>query len=174
MAKALKKMIATELKAALGGLDGWVLVDTTGLDAHSSEEIRSELRSKGLRMMVVKNTLAKRIFDGLGNHEVANHLEGPTGILFGEDGTLAISKVLIPWRKKNKLLAVRAGLLDGVIIGASEVDRLAAIPDRPVLLAQFVGLLNAPLQRLIYALGGPARGFSGLVSALKNKMEEKK
>ena len=171
MAKEIKKLIAQELKERLANVDGWVLVDTTGLDAHHAEDIRSELRSQGMQMLVIRNTLAKRVFGESGYPDPGDNLQGPTAIVFGQDGVLQVSKVLIPWRRKNKLLPVRAGLLDGEIVGPAEVERLSTIPDRPVLLAQLLSLLQGSIARLHRALGGPASSFGGILGALAKKRE---
>ncbi|MCZ6602612.1 MAG: 50S ribosomal protein L10, partial [Planctomycetota bacterium] len=129
MAKVVKQLIIKELKEQLAGMEGCILVDTTGLDGQNAEEFRSELRGKGMRMIVVKNSLARKVFEDMGHSVIGDSLQGPTAVIHGEDGTLAVAKVLIPWRKKKTLLPVRAGLFDGRVLPPVEVDELAMIPD---------------------------------------------
>ena len=173
MAKVVKQLIIKELKEQFAGLEGCILVDTTGLDAQNAEEFRAELRGNGMRMIVVKNSLVRRVFDELGHAVIGDSLQGPTAVIHGEEGTLALAKVLIPWRKKKKkLLSVRAGLFDGRILAPEEVDQLALIPDLPVLRSIFHSLLQGPLRRLHAAAGGPIRSFAALLAALAKKKEK--
>lgn len=172
MARSVKEFILNELKGRLSDRDGMVLVDTTGLDAQNAEEIRTQLRSNGLQMMVVKNTLARKVLEEMGLTEVGKQLQGPTALLFGDDGALGASKVLIPWRKKRKLLAVRGGLLEGRVIESVDVERLALIPEMPVLQAILLSLLQGPMTRLHFAVSGPARTFAALLAALAKKKEQ--
>ncbi|MCZ6603284.1 MAG: 50S ribosomal protein L10 [Planctomycetota bacterium] len=171
MAKIVKQLIIKELKEQLAGLEGCILVDTTGLDGQNAEEFRAELRGKGMQMIVVKNSLVRRVFEDMGHGVIGDSLQGQTAVIHGEDGTLGVAKVLIPWRKK-KLLPVRAGLFDGRVLGPVEVDHLASIPELPVLRSIFHSLLQGPLRRLHAAAGGPIRSFAGLIAALAKKKEK--
>lgn len=172
MAKEVKGIITEELRRRLDGLDGLVLVDTTGFDALRAEEFRRELREANLHMLVVKNSLAKRALEEVGLGPAGECIQGPTAILFGEDGPLAISRLLTPWRRKNKLLPVRGGWLGGRVIQAPEVDRLATIPERPVLLSILCAGLGGVVRNLHYALGGPGRNFAALIKAMAAKKEK--
>lgn len=172
MAKVVKKLIVEELRERLQGVDGWVLVDTTGLDAQSAEGIRTELREAGLRMIVLRNSLARKVFEEMGVTVGEDHLQGPTALLYGGTGALSISRVLIPWRKKRKLLRVRGGLLDGQVVEPREVERLASIPDMPVLRSQLYYLLGGTILRLHFAMAGPIGRFSALMAALSKKKEK--
>jgi large subunit ribosomal protein L10 len=172
MAKEVKGLITDELKSRLEGLDGLVMVDTTGLDAHQAEAFRRELREANLQMLVVKNSLARRALEDVGLGPAGECIQGPTAILFGEDGPLAISRILTPWRRKNKLLPVRGGWIGGRVLDAPEVDRLATIPERPVLLAMLCSGLQGVMRNLHFALGGPGRNFAALIKAVAAKKEK--
>ncbi len=174
MSKIMKKGITGELKSAFSDLDGFVVVDTTGFTAHHAEEFRSELRNNGCRMLVIKNSLAKRALADVGFDGLDDQLKGQSAILFGEEGVIAVSKLLVPWRKKNKLLGIRGGFLDGQVIDRGEVDRISRIPDRPQLLSMLLSALQGPMRKLHHAVSDPARRFSALIEALaeKKKKEE--
>lgn len=172
MAKVVKRRVTEELKAAFEGIDGFVVVDTTGFAAHNAEEFRTELRDNGCRMLVVKNSLARRALEDLGFPGLDEQLQGQSAILIGDEGALAVSKLLVPWNKKNKLLGIRGGYVDGRVIDPTEVDRLSKIPDRPVLLSMLLAGLHGPMQKLHHAVSDPIRRFAALVDALAEKKKE--
>ena len=172
MARAVKQKITEELKAAFDGVEGFVVVDTTRFAAHHAEKFRTELRSKGCRMLVVNNSLAKRALEDMGFQGLGEQLKGQSAILFGEEGVLAVSRVLVPWRRKNKLLGIRCGYVDGRVVDPAEVDRLSRIPDRPQLLSMLLAGLQGPIRKLHHAVSDPIRRFSALVKALSDKKKE--
>ena len=91
MAKEVKGLITEELRRRLDGVDGLVMVDTTGFDAHQAEEFRRELREANLQMMVVKNSLARRALEDVGLGGAGECIQGPTALLFGEDGPVRVT-----------------------------------------------------------------------------------
>ena len=172
MSKVMKRQITDELKGAFGDLEGFIIVDTTGFQAHHAEEFRTEMRNSDCRMLVVKNSLAKRALADLGIEGLDDQITGQSALLFGEEGVIAVSKLLAPWRKKNKLLGIRGGYLDGQVIDPEEVDRLSRIPDRPQLLSMLLAGLQGPMRKLHHAVSDPVRRFHALMQALADKKKE--
>ena len=167
MAKELKTIICEGIRARYAGLDGCVLIDFRGLDAESTESLRATLREQGVEMNVLRNRLAKRVFEESGvPRDFIDLIEGPTAVLFGGDGAFTATKRLASWRKKNPDLApTRGGLLDGRTLNPSEVEQLADIPEPEVLRSQVCGMFLAPVAHVASCARNPTGHFAGCVKA---------
>lgn len=150
MARELKELICEDLKKRFGEIDGCVLVDFRGLNSEQTQDLRDSLRAEGVRMNVVRNRLAQRIFDELGAPpEFKEYISGPTAVLFGGDGAFTASKGLSKWRKKNADLAeVRGGMFQGQALSAADVQRLADIPEPDALRSQILSMFLSPLSHM--------------------------
>jgi len=176
MPSELKVEIARELAERFRPDAGYVFVNFTGLDAVQATELRRLLREQRVEMDVVKNRVYAKALERIGAGDLAQAealrkiLRGPTAIIRGEDGALAAARAIAAWRKKNPTLEVKGGILEGRVLSGHDVEGLAQIPDRPVLLARVVGGFAAPLAGLPGVLAGLVRK---LVYALRS-IEEKK
>lgn len=167
MAKELKQLMIRQLEAGVGALDSCVVVDYKGLDSEKTQDLRTSLRKRGVRMRVVHNRLARRAFAGKGAPETFQGLlRGPTAVLYGEDGALSASKSIVEWRKKNAdLLKIKGGLLGGQMLGVSDVEKLAAIPDRETLLGGVVARMLGPIAVLANAASSLLAHLAGSAKA---------
>jgi len=158
MARELKELIVSDFERRFGGLRGCVLIDFKGLDSEKTADLRRELRREGVRMAVVQNRLVRRTLSGRDGipESFLDLLQGPTALVYGEDGALSASKVIDRWQRANKGLApVKGGLFEGRMLDVAQVGELAKIPDRPVLQSTVAALMASPLQ----VLAGAARGL---------------
>ena len=174
MAKELKKIISKHLDATLAGIQGCVLVDYRGLDSAQTQDLRSSLRKGGVRMNVIHNRLAQRVFAQEGAPEAFQKLlKGPTAVLYGEDGAIAASKSIVQWRRKNAELAkIKGGLFQGRLLTAPDVERLAALPDRETLRARAAAVLLSPLSYLVTLTQSLLSHFAGAVKARREDLEK--
>jgi large subunit ribosomal protein L10 len=175
MSKALKKHIHQDLQRRFERLDGYVLVDFRGLNSAQSYDLRRMLHGVGVRMSVVPNRLALRILDRWQGQraEFRQFFRGPTAVVYGEDGPLSASKAIAQWKKKNKdLLAIKGGVLSGEIVTAAGMEKLSKIAERPQLLAQLAGTLQAPLAQIACVTQGPLRKLAYALDAVRRKLEE--
>ncbi len=175
MSKQLKQHITNDLKKRIGLLASYILVDYRGLNSAQSFDLRRVLHEAKVRMNVVPNRLALRILDRWkgAREEFRKFFRGPTAILFGDDGAVSASRVVMQWRKKNKnLLGIKGGVLEGEIIAPAAVEGLSKIPDRPVLLARVAGTFQAPLSRLAMATQQLVGRVAYALDARRKKLEE--
>lgn len=174
MAKELKQIICSELGAQIGTIDGCVLVDYRGLNSEQTQDLRASLRRSGVRMTVVQNRLARRVFADHGLPQTFQSLlRGPTAILHGSDGAIGASKSLSQWKKRNNdLVPIKGGLFQGQAMTVAEVERLATIPDRDTLLGQTLSRFMAPAACLANATRSLLSHFAGCVKARREEVEE--
>src|SRR5436305_8131753 len=131
MSKPVKDLITKELTAKLKELDGVAVINPRGIDANKNHGIRRRLREKGLRMMVVKNTLAKR---AVGDGKLKGFdrlLDGPSAVIYGEASIAVIARTLLDEKKTDDKIELRGIFFDGeVYIGDKGIEQVSKLPTR--------------------------------------------
>jgi len=174
VAKELKNLIDAEFRRRFDGVDSCILVDYRGLNSEQTEDLRSELRRKNVRMRVVHNRLVKRVFaDSEAPESFRDLFRGPTAVVFCEDdGAVSASKYVVEWAKKNEdAVAVKGGLFQGKTLDVGEVQRLAEIPDLPTMQRMVAGMLLGPLTFIASATESLLGHFAGCVEARQKELE---
>ena len=133
-------------------------------------ELRNRLVPVGAEMHVVKNSFLKRAMADSGFPDVGEKLTGQTAVVTGEKDVAPVAKVLKAFAAEFKTTALKIGLIDRAIVSTAEVEQLADLPSRDVLLGQLLGLLLAPATRLVRVLNEPASAFARLLNARASKM----
>ncbi|MFP4055958.1 MAG: 50S ribosomal protein L10 [Candidatus Brocadiia bacterium] len=172
MPSRINKLQTEELAQRFRGLSHAVVVDFTGLSAPQADELRALLAEHGGTMMVVKNSLAVRALEQLELPDVAALVDGPTAFVTGSDDPVALSKRVMDWSRKARVLKVRGGVVEGKALSAQEVQRLAELPSLDVLRAQAVGAIASPLSGLVGALQAVVRNVAAVLQAIAEKQGE--
>ncbi|MSR06002.1 MAG: 50S ribosomal protein L10 [Gemmatimonadetes bacterium] len=169
MNKTDKGGVVAELKKQLLGSKTIYVTDFTGLPVKRMTVLRSRLRGVGAGYTVVKNTLAARALEEAKITGLDDVLSGPTGLVFAGADPVGAAKILADFHKEFQHPTIKAGLLEGERITASEVGRLATLPSREVMLAQLGGALQAPLQGMLGMMNGLLQQWVGALEALKTQ-----
>ena len=140
--------LAEEIKNSVSG----VLVNYQGITVDDDTKMRKALREAGVKYKVVKNSLTGRACDEVGFGEMKQHLVGMTAIAISENDAVAPAKVLKEYAEKVETFTILAGYVDGAVIDAKTVEALAEIPSKEVLIAKFLGSIQAPLYNFAYAV----------------------
>lgn len=172
-------MTSTEKAAFVAGLrerlKGSTLAVTTeyrGLTVAQMTELRRELRAVNARYQVSKNTLTRLALGETTFAKLEELLTGPIGIVTSNDDPVAAAKILVKYAERYDNLKITGGVLDGAVLPATELDALAKLPSREVLLAQFLGLLQAPASQLLRTIQEPAAQVVRLLGALERSKKE--
>ena len=168
MSKLVKKMVQDDLRSSLAGVTDLLVVSVNGLDGIQSNTMRLALRQKNIRVQVVKNSLAKRVFDDLGLTPAAQFLDGPSAIAWGGPSIVELTKEITEWAGKLKLLKVKGGATSGVSLTPEQVTALSRLPAREELLARVVMLALSPASRVAGLVNSPA---GRIVNQIKTKAE---
>ncbi|MBP2026183.1 50S ribosomal protein L10 [Peptoniphilus stercorisuis] len=168
----MKTQLVDEIKEKIENAESIVLVNYRGLNVEEVTELRSNFREKDVDYKVYKNTMMRRAFNELGITELDELLKGPSAVAFSNDDAVAAAKVSAEFAKDHEKLEIKAGIVDGKVIGVEEVKALAELPSREVLIAQVLGGLNAPIQGLANVLTGNLRGLAVVLQAIADKKEE--
>jgi len=170
MSKKVKNLITRELGDKFKGVDSVAVINPRGINATKNNQIRRKLREKGLRMTVVKNTLAKRAvgdgklkgFDAL--------LDGPSAVIYGEASIATIARLILDEKKADEKIELRGIFFDGELYtGDKGVEQVSKLPTREEAIGQIVALILAPGARL----SGIFKGQAGKVAALIKAVEER-
>ena len=147
-----KQAIVEELTKRIGNATAGVLVDYKGITVEEDTALRRECRENGVDYAVVKNTLLRFAFNNVGLNELDDQLNGTTSLAIAAD-PVAPARVIADFAKKlNGKFEIKGGFMDGKVVDMATVNALAAIPALPVLQAQVLGTMLAPISGLACVL----------------------
>jgi large subunit ribosomal protein L10 len=173
MAKSVNTGLLDTLSRDLKDCDSCVLIGFTGMTVLETVALRSRLRAQNFSMRVVKNTVAGVAFDKGQMKGLGARLSGPSAVVYGGDGAVAISKLVVAEVAKNKKLKIHGGYAEGEVLDAKGIDTLSKVPSRPELLAMTLGAFFGPVSELSRSIEGLFQEMSGLIEALeKTKQPE--
>jgi large subunit ribosomal protein L10 len=166
MARPEKVAVVDEIRTKLDEADAAVLTEYRGLTVHELAELRASLRQTDTQYKVFKNSLARRAIEGRGLDEITDLFEGPVAIAFVHGDAAAAAKALREFGRSHDALVLKGGLLGERVITPNEIQALADLPSREVLLTQIAGVFQAPLTRAAGLFQAFTRNFAYGVQAL--------
>ena len=165
-----KKEIVASLTSKLSHSMAGVLVDYKGINVADDTKLRKELRESGVEYAVVKNTLLRFAAKEAGFDALTDVLEGTTALAVCQNDAVAAARILVKYADGSKgKFAVKAGFVDGRPIDKSEVEALAKLPPKEVLIAQVLGGLNAPISGFAGVLNGVLRSLVIVLNGVAEK-----
>ncbi|WP_139977714.1 50S ribosomal protein L10 [Nocardioides litoris] len=171
MARAERQAAVEEIVDQFNDADGAVLTEYRGLTVKELQTLRRSL-GENANYAVVKNTLAKIAANQVGITGFDDLLTGPTAIAFINGDVVEAAKGLRDFAKANPALVIKGGVLDGNILDAKEIAKLADLESREVLLGKLAGALLASLSQAVYLLNAPIAQAARLAGALEAKAQE--
>ncbi len=147
-----KTVAVAALAEKLGRAASGVLVKYQGITVEEDTKLRAALRGAGVEYTVIKNTMIGRACKDAGLEGMDEYLEGMNALAISYDDPVAPAKILKEYADKIESFELRAGFLDGAVVGVDTVNELADIPQKEVLLARMLGSLTGPLSGLAVAL----------------------
>jgi large subunit ribosomal protein L10 len=166
MSKYVKELMMDQLKTELDGDRSVLILDLKGLDAITEYQFRRDLRKKSIKMRVLRNTLARRVFEDMGMGGLSRYLEGPSVAVWGGAGVAELAKEISDQVKKLKKPEIKGGSVDGTVIGPEQLEDITKLPSREALIGRVVSLALAPVQRVIALANAPASGLLGQLKTL--------
>lgn len=164
-----KVAVVDELKEHFQNSGAVVVTEYRGLSVSAMAKLRSGLRSSDAQLKIFKNTLARLAANETGNTSINDLLVGPTALAFVKGDSVGAAKALKDFSKEHPALLIKGGLLGGKALSPSDIDALAALPSREVLLARFAGGLAAPMTQMAGLLQALPRNFAYGLKALADK-----
>jgi len=174
MSKKVKSLIEKELTSRLKDLDAVAVINPRGIAATKTNQIRRRLREKGLRMTVVKNTLAKR---AVGDGKLKGFdrlLDGPSAVIYGKVSISTVARFLLEEKKNDEKIELRGMFFDGeVYVGDKGVEQVSKMPTREEAIGQLVALILSPGKNLAGAIKGPGGKLGAILKTIEEKAKEK-
>jgi large subunit ribosomal protein L10 len=171
MARPDKTAAVAEIVESFNGAAGAVLTEYRGLTVKQLQDLRRSL-GENADYAVVKNTLTKIAAGEVGIEGFDDLLVGPTAIAFINGDVVEAAKGLRDFAKANPALVIKGGVLDGNILNAKEVAKLADLESREVLMGKLAGAMLASLSQAVYLLNAPLAQAARLAGALQAKRVE--
>ena len=149
-----------------------ILTDYRGLTTTEISNLRRKLREAGVEYRVVKNSLAQIAFRQAGKKELADLFSGPVAVALGYGEVPDTAKALTEYiSSARSSLAIKYGFFGDTVLSSKEIDSLAKLPTREILLAQVIGGIQSPITGLVNVLAGPIRNVMGVLQARITQLE---
>jgi large subunit ribosomal protein L10 len=169
MRKEQKTALVAEITEGLGRASIALVSEYRGMTAGEATEVRRRLRAVRGELRVAKNTLIRRAIKDTAFSKLDEQLGGPVGLILSFDDPVELAKTVTGMRELGEKFKVRGGVLDGKPLSGEEVQALAALPPREVVLAQLLGLLMAPATQVVRLLNEPGSALARLIDAIGKK-----
>ena len=164
-----KQQYVEELAQKLSGSIAGVLVRYEGITVAKDTKLRADLRNAGVEYTVEKNTLLHLAAEKANLSGLDDVFKGTTALAVSKDDMVAAAKILSEFAAKEKKFEIKAGFVEGNVIDKNQVDALAKLPSKEVLVAQVLGMLNAPIRGLATVLNANIRGLAVALNAIAEK-----
>ena len=147
-----KKEVVSKISTQLKEHNAVVICENLGLTVDQMMTLRKSLREKGASMYVYKNSLVSKALSEEENKELGEVLTGPNAYVFVKDATDGSLKILTKFAKKNEVLKIKGGIIDGKVMTTDEIVTLAKLPSRETLISMLAGALLGNISKLAVAL----------------------
>lgn len=164
-----KQKVVADLTEKLKKACSGVLVDYKGITVADDTKLRKALRDAGVVYGVQKNTLISLAAKQSGLEELEGVLSGTTAIAISENDLIAPAKILNEYAEKNDNFKIKAGFIEGKVVGADQISALAKLPPKEQLIAKMLGSLNSPISGFVNVLNGNIRGLVVALNAIAEK-----
>ncbi len=160
-----KASIVSDLSEKLNRSPFMLVTDYQRMKVDQFGELRNRLHPAGAEIRVVKNSFLKRAMAESGLPDVTAQLNGQTAVVTGERDVAPVAKILKSFAAEFKIATLKIGIVDKAVLSTADVEALAELPSREVLLAKLLGLFLLPATQLVRILNEPATAFARLLKA---------
>ena len=172
MSKFVKDLLSKDLASRLDGVEDCVLANVIGMDANTTSSLRKQLREKGIGLMVVKNSLAKRATEGTSLAPAFEGVSGTRAVLWGAEDFVSLVKEVTTLDKDEEdfeKFEACGGVMDGEQLTPERVREISKWPSRSEQLSMLVGQLLGPGSTLAAQLIGPGGALASQIKQVAEK-----
>jgi len=168
---AAKEAVVAEVSEVAASAHSAVAAEYRGLTVEEMTQLRRAALDGGVYLRVVKNTLAKRAIQGTDFECMADALKGPLVLAFSQEDPGAAGRVVKEFIKENQTLEVKLVSIGGELLPASELERLASLPNREQALAMLLGVMQAPISKFVRTLAAPTVKMVRTIDAVRDQKQ---
>ncbi len=166
-----KKSIVAEVAAVAAKAHSAVAAEYRGLSVVAMTALRSEGRKTGVYVRVVKNTLARRAVEGTDFACMQDGLVGPLILAFSKEEPGAAARLMQDFAKTNEKMVIKLVSFGGKMLAPGDIDRLSKMPTREQALSMLMGVLQAPISKLVRTMAEPNAKMVRTFAALRDKKQ---
>ena len=149
-----------------------VMADYRGVSVDDMTTLRKTARDAGVQVRVIRNTLAKRAFEGTEFECMNEALLGPNIMAFSLEDPGAGARVFKDFAKENEAFEIKALSVGGKLLPADQIDALAKLPTREEALAMLMAVMQAPVTKLVRTLNDVPGKVTRVVAAVRDQKQE--
>jgi large subunit ribosomal protein L10 len=179
MSKTVKNIIIRDYRSRMEGVTGLqtpkeaVLISIRGVKAIDTTRLRSGLAKKQIKITVVRNSLARKAFEGSELSALNDLLTGASAIAYGSTSVVEVARELVSSIAKFPALELKGAVLDGTLFkGKDGVTELSKFPTKDEAIGQIVTLIVSPARKLLGQVQGPGSSIAGIIKAIELKLEK--
>ena len=173
MSKKIKNLIEKEIGREFVDVEGVAVINPRGMSGQKNNKLRHKLHDKGLKMLVVKNTLARRAAESTKIKGFDSLLDGPSAVIYGKAALPDVARLLLAEKKEDATLELGGMFFDGeAYAGEDGVKTISTMPTREEAIAGIVGAILGAGSGLVAALQGPGGSVGGILSAIEEKADK--
>jgi large subunit ribosomal protein L10 len=162
-----KKALVAEVNAVAAKAQSVVAAEYRGLTVTQMTDLRAKARAQGVYMRVVKNTLARKAISGTAFESIGPKLKGPLVLAFSRNDPGAAARVVKDFAKGNEKLIATLISLGGPVLSGKDLDKVASLPTREQALSQLLGVMKAPIEKLVRMLAAPHTKLVRTIDAVR-------
>lgn len=166
-----KKAVVEEVAAIAAGAHSAIAAEYRGLTVTELTELRKRAREMGVYLRVVKNTLARRAVEGTDFACMQKGLVGPLILAFSMEDPGAAARLISDFSKTYNKLETKLVAIGGHLYGASEIKRLVSLPNREQALAMLMGVMKAPIEKLVRTMAEPHAKLVRTIAAVRDRKQ---
>ncbi|MEJ2534487.1 MAG: 50S ribosomal protein L10 [Gammaproteobacteria bacterium] len=163
-----KQAVVAEVAEAAGNALSAVAAEYRGLTVEEMTALRVKARESGVYLKVAKNTLARRAVEGTEFECMSESLTGPLLLAFSMDDPGAAARLVKDYAKDHEKLVARHVAIGGALYDASELERLSKLPTYDQALAMLMGVMKAPVEKLVRTLVEPHTKLVRTIAAVRD------
>ena len=164
MKKEDKKIYVEKMKKNFSSNESVMIAQYQGLNVNELDDLRKQLREKGILFKVTKNRITKLAIKDSPLKDLEKYFKGPTAAALSSD-PITTAKILTKFAKTHDKLKIIAGFMDGKVLDQKEVSIIATLPSLDEARAKIVGILASPAQKLVSILLAPGSKIANLARA---------
>ena len=166
-----KKVVVAEVSAVAANAHSAIAAEYIGLTVEAMTELRVKAREQNVYLRVVKNTLARRAFEGTDYECMSDAMVGPLVLAFSQEDPGAAARVISDFAKENDKLVVKLVSIGGQLLDAGDIKRLASMPTKDQAISMLMSVMNAPVEKLARTLNEVPSKLVRVIAAVRDQKD---